>query len=344
MIAHPLLGAVLVLDLTALALIGAAAVTAVRVLLGWAPGSSSAVQLRLEARVDGAAVLARIAAVTFVAATILLLVAISGVLPAVVPGAMCGTGVLQGMGGQGERALVLRLLGLGLLAGWHTIEGLQRESPRAPLTTAAARALLLAAPVVGLAVVDSARAVWSLDLQSPVDCCAAVYDRVAPSGGDTEVQAVSGSLPTWVAAIGGVVLALLGLLVGRLRGQLHRAVAYALAAGALGWVWMAAVAIVEHLAAYHYGVLHHRCPWCLLLVDHYGVGFALFGSLAVVAFEGPLSLLAARFEGRAADVAAAARRRCGRGGLRISLGVIAFGLVAGVPPLVWRLRFGTWMH
>lgn len=343
MIAHPLLAAVLVLDLTAVLLVAAGAVTAVRVLLGWAPESSSAAQLGLEARADGAAVLARIAAVTFVAATTLLLVAVSGVLPDVVPGAMCGTGVLQAMGGLGERVFVLRGVALCLLAGWYTVEQLNRSHPRAPLTTATARALLLAAPLLGLAVLDTLRALWSLDVESPVDCCAAVYDRAVPSAGAAP-SAVAGDTLILLTFVGGLVLGALGAAIGRLPGRLRPAAALALGVGAPAWVGVAAIALVDHLAAYHYGVLHHRCPWCLFLVDHYAIGFALFAALAVVAMEGPLAMLAATLARRGPLIAAAAYRRGAKSGVRVALGVFAFLLIAGVPPLVWRLRFGTWMH
>ena len=115
-VAHPVLVAVLALDAMALALLGAAVVTAVRVVLGWAPDSSASAQLTLEARADSASLLGRLGAAALLGATLLLVGAIARVLPSIVPGAMCGTGVLQSMDGLGGRALALRGVALGLLA------------------------------------------------------------------------------------------------------------------------------------------------------------------------------------------------------------------------------------
>jgi hypothetical protein len=344
MFAHPVLAAVLALDAMALALLGAAVVTAVRVVLGWSPASSASAQLALEARAEGASLLGRIGSAALLGATLLLVGAIAGVLPSIVPGAMCGTGVLQSMDGLGGRALALRGIALGLLAAWHLIDRLNRQHPRAPLTVAAGRGLLLAAPLVVLAVVYTVRALWSLDVQSPVDCCAAVYDRVAPAGADGQAGWQAGRVWTWAAIAGAVVLVVLGVATARVPGPRWRVGAAVLAGLSLPWALAAAWATVRHLAAYQYGVLHHRCPWCLLLTEHYAVGFAVFGALAVVAFEGPLALIAARFAIGRPAVAAAAERRGRAAGVRVALAVIAFWLVAGVPPLVWRFRFGTWMH
>ncbi|MBW2527336.1 MAG: hypothetical protein JRI23_24350, partial [Deltaproteobacteria bacterium] len=55
-------------------------------------------------------------------------------------------------------------------------------------------------------------------------------------------------------------------------------------------------------------------------------------------------LLSASLAARRRSVRGAARKRYRRAGRRVALGVLAFWLVAGIPPLLWRLRFGTWLH
>lgn len=343
MLAHPLLLAVLVLDLLALVVLGVTVPTAVRVVVGWQPDSSDRGQLRLEARTDSGSVLLRCALGSYLLGTLLLLVALTGVLPEIVPGAMCGTGVLQATAGLGERAVAMRCLGAGLLAAWHLVDRLNRSHRMAPLTVAAARALLLASPVVVLALVDTARALWALDVQSPVDCCAVVYDQVqsprALAAGAARAN------PRWLVGCllgSGLLAAMAGSM---LRGARRRGttIDLAFAAASLVWTMVAAVVLVQVLAPYHYGVLAHHCPWCLFLPEHYGVGYGLFGALAVVALEGPAALLAARLGARRAELAVAARGRQRSAAWRLLVAQAVFWTLGGLPALVWRLRFGTWM-
>lgn len=343
MVAHPLLVTVLVIDALALVLLAVAVPTAVAVLLRWAPAETSRAQLRLEARAEGASILGRAAGAALLLSTLAFVVSVTSVLPSLVPGAMCGTGVLQATGGVGGRALALRCAALGLLGAWHLIDGLNRSAPRATLATSSARALLLAVPLVLLGVIDTARAFWRLDLHQPVDCCAAVYDQVRASSPAAAGGTASDALWLWTALAGGVVLMALGLWVFRQREAVRRNAARALALGALLWAPVAAIALVRVLAAYHYQVLRHHCPWCLFLPEHYAVGYPLFAALAVALFEGPAALLAAHFARAKTEVAAAAQRRFRRAGLHVVLSVFAFWLLAGLPPLIWRLRFGTWM-
>jgi hypothetical protein len=121
------------------------------------------------------------------------------------------------------------------------------------------------------------------------------------------------------------------------------AAARLLAMTALLWVPLAAVALVRVLAAYHYGVLHHHCPWCLFLPEHHGVGYPLFGSLAVAALEGPAAWAAAAISARFPSVAGAGAARVQQSGRWMVVAVFLFFLLSVGPALLWRLRFGVWM-
>jgi hypothetical protein len=283
--------------------------------------------------------------VLFLLGSGLLVLAVASVLPGLVPGAMCGTGVLQAAGPLGSRALGLRGVALAALFGWSLLDRLDRGHPMSPLASAAARALLLAAPVVLLAVVDSERAFLTLDGQEPVDCCAVVYDAVRSGEASTFRPTVSWT--TWmnVSAAPLLVTALaLALRRPGRQGWWSRLNPWLLAACSLVWLPLAALALVRELAAYHYGVLAHDCPFCLFVVRHRCVGSPLFGALLLVALEGMAAAIAARVGARFMVVQEAAADRARQAGMRVAVGTALFLALALWPAVVWRLHHGLWME
>jgi len=338
----PLMLAVGAADLLALLLLAVAVLTAARVAAGWAPEQASRAQLLLEARAETAALLARWALGLWLLGSLLLLVAITQVLPELIPGAMCGTGVLQAAGPPGARAIILRLLALALLAAWQLLDRLNQADPRAPLTLAAARALLLAAPLVLLGAVDTARAFMSPATGEPVSCCAMVYAQ--GSAGAGELAAAAGSAWLWPALIGATLLVAAGLALWRLPAPWPRRLSRPAAALGAAWVVMAYVALVQVLAPYHYGVLHHHCPWCLFLPEHHRVAFVAFGALAVAALEGLAAAVAATVGQSSSEaIAKATRRRVRTAGWRLAFAVVVFTAITALPALLYRLRHGTWI-
>lgn len=342
MIRHPLLMGVAVMDGLALLLLLASGLTAVRVLSGWNPGSADRRQIALETDAEGADLQARFAFWFFALSTVLLIVAVANALPPIVPGAMCGTGVLQATDGRGERALFFRLLGLMALYLWRTTEALNRSRPESPLTILQARLLLLAVPAVFLGVVDTIRAAGVLSSHGPVSCCAVIYDQVRSVTEANGSAGLSDAVWLWGFSLSGLLL-LIASGWTTVNRRPTGAAARLLAMGALLWVPLAAVALVRALAAYHYGVLHHHCPWCLFLPDHYGVGYPLFGALAVAALEGPAAWTSAAISSRYPAVSDAAAVRVHLSGRRIVVAVPLFFLLSVGPALLWRLRFGVWM-
>jgi len=177
MIRHPLLMAVLMGDLISLLLLLSAAKTALKTVTEWAPQSASGQQIRLERSVEAGELTAKFALAAFLASTLLLFAGITNVLPAVIPGAMCGTGVLQATQGLMGSALFCRFLTLGILYLWLVLEKLNSLQPDRPLVVGSSRILLLAVPFHVLAVATTLQAVWQMDAHQPVDCCAVVYDQ-----------------------------------------------------------------------------------------------------------------------------------------------------------------------
>jgi hypothetical protein len=343
MIWHPLLLAVLILDVLSLVFMLSAAVTAGQIFLHWSPPSNGRGQIRLERRAESASVSAFFGLVFFGISGVLLVAAVTNLLPDLVPGAMCGTGVIQATRGLGARALGLRLLAALLFFYWGAFDRWNRSLPDQPLTPFNSRLLLLGMPFAILAMWDTVGAMRQLDTHHAVSCCAVVYDRLQGL-----VTSRSGALVSEQVRLTAFWAAAVGVFVGGWRAwrpagppgfgrALWLAVLVAL------WVPLAAMVTVRDLAAYHYQVLQHDCPWCLFLPEHHGVGFLLFGLLAGILFEGPLVLGAARVAVRFPDLEPVAGRRGKSAGLRVMLLLIAFIALAFWPAIVWRWRYGLWL-
>ena len=343
MISHPLLFSIIIADFLCLISLLWAAAGCCQILLHWSPGSSTRQQLKLEVRSETVSLQGRYSIFIHGAVSFLLIVAIATVLPELVPSAMCGTGVLQASGGLGGRALLMRMISLSLGAAWLLVDRYSRSTPENILTVPAAKILLLTLPVLILAVFNTARGLFSLDIHQPVDCCAAVYDTIRPSGtaGNT-LFSHTAFLP---GIFGFVSFLILGMAMALItyREKFHAVLTGATAVIAWIWVFLASWFLIRILAAYHYGVLYHHCPWCLFLPEHRLVGYPLFGCLALVFFEGPAILLSARLAGFFPILNKQAASRVQKAGIRIVCAVLLFLTIGGLPALLWRLRYGVWM-
>lgn len=345
MIPHPLVLAVLGCDVGAALLLLYAGWVAARVVAGWQPGEATPGQLQLERQTEAAGLAGRTAALLSLLGTLVLVVAFAGALPGLVPGAMCGTGVLQATGGRGERALALRLLALLLLGAWRLFAKLDERTPRAPLAQTAARMLLLAVPIAVLAGLDTWRALAALDVHTPVDCCAVVYRQVREQAAGSTGPTAASATP-WVVASAAAAAALFAATLAALGRPGERSTRRAglLALAALGFAPIAAFALVRVWAAYHYGVLQHHCPWCLFLGTHRLVGYPLFFAIALVLFEGPAAWLALRIGRRHPELEAAAAARARRAAWSTLVGLSLYAALAFGPALLWRWRYGVWLH
>jgi hypothetical protein len=344
MIRHPLLIAVFVGDLFSLLFLLAAAKIALKTIIKWAPQSADSQQIKLERAAETGGLIAKFALASFFGSTLVLIVGITNVLPAVIPGAMCGTGVLQATHGLGGPALFYRLLVLGIIYIWLALEKLNNRRPDRPLTSSNARVLLLVLPFHLLAVSTTMQAFLGIDTHQPVDCCAVVYDQFP----NLAIAQQTAGVPNtqWL-----LIFWTLTVLVGISGWQAWRAEPAGrvktsgwMALLTLLWVPSAAIVLTRVFAAYYYQVLHHHCPWCLFLSDHKFVGIPLFFSLAVVVLEGPAAFVIAKIAVKYPQFVQAAARRSKIAGLRILLAAGAFIGMVSLPAIFWRLQFGVWIH
>ena len=286
---HPLLLAVFTTDLLAFLLMLGASAIAFQMTLHWNPQDTGARQLRLQTRSEITALAVAWAFGLHLFATMALVYAMTNILPGMVPGAMCGTGVLQAMHSGGPRMLIYRLIGLTILWIWWRLEKVNRSLPEAPLVPVNARIVLLALPVFGLALHASWQATQAMDFQQAVDCCAVIYDQFDTLREARQTLGIGAGV--WLTAFGALTVAMTSVALATWKTPSRRRANLLLAALAMLWLPIAAVTLVRVFTAYHYGVLHHHCPWCLFLPEHHLAGFPLWASWMLVAMEAVAALV-----------------------------------------------------
>ncbi|MBI9084165.1 MAG: hypothetical protein JEZ11_11250 [Desulfobacterales bacterium] len=342
MILHPLLFGALVMDALGLLLVLGAARTAVAVALRWSPETGTAAQLTLEGQTESAGVCCRMALAIWMLATIVLVAATAEVMPSLVPGAMCGTGVLQAMGRSGTQTLILRLLLLLGMGGWLVLDRINSRHPLGPMTDLLFRWWLVLTPLAAVAFWVTASAIWHLDPHTPVSCCTAVYDAaLAAPGAHEPLIPDTVLIGAWAAA--SLVLVAIGLHAGVRPDGIRPWRNMALVVMVPIWSVAALTVTSRILAAYYYEVLYHHCLWCLFLPEHQRVGWLVFGAWGVVLMEGTAAWVAASAGQKFPEVAPWAAKRQRRAMIGIAAAVIVFSATTGLPALVWRFRFGMWM-
>jgi hypothetical protein len=327
------------LDALALLFFGRAALAAVRTAAFWSPESTGRDQLKLEAACETGAIAAKIGFLLFAFSTAGFVLAISLVLPHIVPGAMCGTGVIEAMEGEGGRALIFRIAGLAFLYVWRLLERMNAAEPDFPLAGLNARLLLVAAPLLFLGVIHTILAFQSLGHSGTVDCCAVVYDSF--TRGSAGGRGGTGMVRVFVITT--VLLVLFG--AGGLAAKDGHIPLFSGAAAATALIWapVSAAALIRVFSAYHYEVLQHHCPWCLFLPVHSLAGFLLFPALAIGFIEAPAAYVTSAVASRRPKLAPAGRGCARRALARMIVFALLFALAASWPALSWRLRFGVWI-
>ncbi|MBI5548075.1 MAG: hypothetical protein HY901_29700 [Deltaproteobacteria bacterium] len=329
---HPAIAAVLAADLLSSVALLAAMAGALSVAAGWSPGAATPVQLRLERIAEEASIAGRAALALSAGAGLLLVVSVNHVLPALVPGAMCGLGVLEAIPG-GTGVLGLRVAALAGLWAWWVLDSLDRRDELGPLAPWAARALLAAGALCLVAALRTGAALVETDLHSPVSCCAAVIDL-------SRATAAPGVL--WIA--GGWHLAamlVLGAAISwmALRGPKSPRTALVLAVAVVCWAVLAEWVLLDVCAPYHYGLLGHRCPFFLFLPDHHFIGYLLHGTVLLAAFESMALAVATASRTHLGK----ATNRAQRAGSLVAAGILIHTFASLLPIAVFRLWTGAFM-
>jgi hypothetical protein len=254
------------------------------------------------------------------------------------------------MKGEGARALALRGLALAALWAWRSLDGVNRAHPRPPSVPLVARWHLLALPLLALAVLATLRALLALDPHVAVDCCQVVYDNFSSPADARHSLGLSDSAWLWLTGLGAAALAGLALIAWRRIRSEGRRAGRGLPRGwliltlTILWLPVAALTLVRVLAAVHYEVLHHHCPWCLFLPEHGAVGYPLFGALIVIGLEAIAFVAVGEAAHRAPGLRVAARQRQRHALQGLVVALLVFLAFSYAPTFLWRLTHGVWMH
>jgi hypothetical protein len=339
---HPLLMAIISAQTVALFLLLTAGLTSFRTTLHWQPASADSRQLSLEAALETASILGRAAFWLFLFAAFLLVFGIANVFHEDIPGAMCGTGVCQAMGGGSTKLLLFSGLLLVVMQLWYEMDKLNRMQVDIPLTEFNARLFLVILPVAALTLLQTYHTFAGIRPQRPVDCCAVVYDQFQTL---LQARSIVGLADAWwIAAFIFLSILLLGLSVFMSAATVKNPkLRLALTVLCLLWLPVAALTLVNNLSAYHYQVLHHHCPWCLFLPEHSLVGYPLYGALWFIGLEGVTIFILPRMVSENSQVYGHVLDRCLRAARRITIAEIIFLILALAPAIIWRMRFGVWM-
>ncbi|MDA8137752.1 MAG: hypothetical protein M0036_03785 [Desulfobacteraceae bacterium] len=271
------------------------------------------------------------------AAFILVLAGVTNLWVSVVPGAMCGSGVLQAMGAAGRQFLILMAATLVLFYCWRAVEVLDRGHTKALPADLQSRWLLLIAPFMILAFWRGIEALRAAGRQGPVSCCALLYDQLRDTGRLGTIFNFSISGHTWLLLSLSLTLFMAGrgLRWWRRPALAGKGVIIACGAGLVLW-WVALYqGLTLEVAPYIYQTRFHPCPWCLFLADHKAVGLIYFGLPAWATLECVAALTVWGVSRRYPQAAEPARRRLRQAGWRIALSALLFGLSAA-----WPILFG----
>ncbi len=340
---HPLFLAVISSQFMALLLLLAACPAWLNTALNWDPLVADHQQLSLETKAEGASILGRAAFGLSLFSGVLLVFGIANIFHEDIPGAMCGTGVCQAMSADGStRLLLYNGLLIMLMKLWYELDKLNRMLAQMPLTQISARLFLTIPVVATLTLKQTYDSFAGIRPNQPVDCCAVVYDQFSTIEQATSIFGLGDRM--WLIAF--IVLNTLLLIVSvalsvsRIDRPWERS-----ALAAITWLWLpvAALILVNVLSAYHYEVLHHHCPWCLFLPEHHLVGYPLYGGMAFIGMEGLTLFILPLFVKHDTGIYAIALNLGRQAAKKIAMAQLLFLIIAVLPAIVWRLRYGVWM-
>ncbi len=251
---------------------GIAFVNAVGILSRWDFAASTALQYRLEKR----AYLVVLIILFTLGFKILLLPYFSYTidqLSAIVPGAMCGAGVLSA-NEYGQPLLSLKVLILFLTGSWLILNAEDMKAKAYPYFRAKFWLFIV---IFTLVVAESALDVLYLInilTDDPVSCCSTIYG-IAGSGDPLPFGLDTARLLILFYLIYALIVA-----VSYFRYTYINLVANAF------FLYIAYHAVVYFFGTYVYELPTHQCPFCMLQSEYYYVGYFIWGSLFLGTFFG----------------------------------------------------------
>lgn len=205
-----------------------------------------------------------------------------------IPGAVCGAGVLEAMGSSGYQALLFRALSLIILYCWYVMQRVMRHHPQKTAAIFHGRLLLLAAPLMVMATWSFGRAVMGADSEAAVNCCTVVYNQALSSQTPLVQSPAMGSGRTWMLSMfsGAFLLSAGGIWLWRSRVWDGKRRLFCIVGLCLMWSIGADLGLKWGVGPHIYQSASNPCIWCLFLPANKGLGFVLFGLVAIAVVEG----------------------------------------------------------
>jgi len=344
MIWHPLVLAMILLDSISLVLLSSSLFTSLNIVVHWNESLSDRFQIALERKSHHFSLVITITFYTFIFTSLLWLIGLTTLFPPLIPGAMCGTGVLQAMGPSGYRVLTFRLLFLFLVMIWSSLDHINKQHPLGPLVHLTNRIFLLAAPFFYLAFIDTCRSVHSLAAAPPVNCCAVLYEVVEGKASPFFFSFLTDRFVLWMFLFSSIVLMGGGIILIVKHGLIHHRLLLLHAAFSMWWVGWAVLATVRIFTVYHYEVLSHSCPWCLFLPEHGAIGFPLLIALFFVVTGSTRAYISSWVITSHPELKSTGLKWWKRNLMLSCLFQILFLLVILWPAISWRIKYGMWLH
>ena len=193
-------------------------------------------------------------------------------LSAIVPGAMCGAGVIAA-NNYGNPLLLLKILILFFVGLWLIIN---REDVKATNYPYTKKKFLFFIFIFALMLTSSILEVTyftHISLERPVACCSVIFGFSGNNG-----------IPLGLSVTMLVILFYLIFALNLLFIWQKQAIPLALSS--LLFLYIAYEAVIHFFGTYIYQLPTHICPFCMLEGDYYYIGYLLWGVLFVSVFFG----------------------------------------------------------
>jgi hypothetical protein len=206
-------------------------------------------------------------------------------LAALVPGAMCGAGVIHSHG-FGMPLLLLKVVVLALTGLWLIVHREDSRAPDYPYLTGNLRLFVLIFALVTVESVVEFLFLRGIPILSPVQCCSMIYGVAGGSSG------LPLGLETRSLLLLAGLLFVLILVLAAARFPLMNFVANA------AFLFVGYHAVVHFFGTYIYQLPTHQCPFCMLQREYFYIGYPVWGTLILGAFFGMAGFPLRRILGR----------------------------------------------
>jgi hypothetical protein len=265
----------LFLELVLLLLQTLAFLSAIPILKKWDFGATTSEQYGLEKR----AYLVVLIILTTVGFKILLLPFFSymiDALAAIVPGAMCGAGVI-GANDYGYALLIIKVVILTLSGTWLMVNKQDLDATNYPYFKAKFRFFIVIYFLILVETVLDFLYLSNISTLSPVQCCSNIYGAAGGSGG------LPFGLDTLSLLIIFYLLFVMTVVLALSRNGLLNLLAN------VAFLYFSYFAVVYFFGTYVYELPTHKCPFCMLQKEYFFMGYAIWGTLFLGAFFGSAS-------------------------------------------------------